>query len=164
MALTAALRRELDATPVGTLQTVHTDYGYVTRYFEGRGYWSPGEGAPTTVLSPVSAQAAGRCVASRVRGLAVSMPGSIHPRKCAWCGTPTPQLLRSLDHAAFLSRFVASEQIVWPTKDLKDPYVRDTDRGGTYENPAWASFFALDRDDRRHLVEQAMYPLAEAAR
>lgn len=156
--LTPILRKELDATPIGTLLSAHPDYRTVTHYAEGQGYWKQGEGAPSLVLDPVTGQAAGRCMASRVRGLGVAMPGSIHPKPCAWCATASPLLLRSLDHAVFVSRYVASEVYVWPTRS--DPYVRDTGRAGVYENPAWASFFALSREDRRDLVEAAMYPVA----
>lgn len=146
------LIRELDATSVGNLMSIHGDYRVVTEYATGQGHWRPGDGEPSIVLDPPSAQAAGRCVASRVRDLPVPSLGSIHPSRCRWCAVPAERLIRALDHATYMSRYVASEYVVWPTKS--DPYARSTGRVGTYENPAWASFWSLDRDDRAYLVAQ----------
>jgi hypothetical protein len=156
--LTREMVSDLDATPLGQLASVHTDYQVVTRYAEGHGYWTPGDGTPRVVFAdPVEAQVAGRCVASRVRGMPTFLTaGSIHPGPCRWCKTPTPELLAACDHAAFVSRFVVTEHITWPTKDR--PYVRSGERDGTYENPAWAAFFALTAEDRRDLVEAAWAP------
>lgn len=152
--------RELDATTVGQLMSIHPDYRVVTEYARGQGYWRPGDGEPSVILDPPSAQAAGRCAASRVRGVNLPglSPGAIHPNRCRWCDTPMPDLLRSLDHATFMSRFVMTEYIAWPTKDRKSPYMRASERVGVYENPAWAAFFALAPDDRAYLIGQQQVP------
>ncbi len=158
--------RELDGMSIQELERIHLDSRIETRYAPGQGHWYQGDGTPKIVLDPPSAQAAGRCAASRIRGIDIRSlaPRSIHPQPCRWCPTSLPDLLRALDHAVFMSRFITSEYIVWPTKDRDAPYVRDTGRTGTYENPAWASFFALDRDDRAFLVAGAAALPAAAAR
>lgn len=147
--------RELDATSIGNLMSIHADYRIVTEYATGQGYWRPGDGEPSILLDPPSAQAAGRCMASRVRGLSVPSLsiGSIHPARCHWCEAPVDVLLKALDHATWMSRYVAAEYIEWPTKT--DPYVRSTGRAETYENPAWASFWSLSRDDRAYLIARS---------
>lgn len=164
--LSRAETRELDTVSIEELLRVHLDGRVVVRYAMGQGNWKQGDGEPAIVLDPPSAQAAGRCVASRVRGIEVRLlaPRSIHPKPCRWCPIPLETLLKSLDHATFLSRFVTTEYIVWPTKDAEAPYVRATTRSGTYENPSWATFFSLARDDRAYLIAEAAALPVGAAR
>lgn len=134
----------LDAQSVETLKMRHLDYQIVTRYAEGMGFWRQGQAAPSVELDgPAEAQAAGYCVANRMRYgvLAAVNLGSIHPAACGWCDYPTDELLRSLDHAVIRSRFIVSEYLAWPTADPLRPYVRATGRGGSYEHPVWQAFF-----------------------
>jgi hypothetical protein len=113
-----------------------------TTYAQGSGYWKAGDGRPPIVFDgPAAANAAGRCVANRVRyGSLPGIPaGSIHPAKCGWCDYPKDKLLAALDHATWRSQFVESEFAVWRFGNAN--YRRTTGRSGEYDHSDWRAFF-----------------------
>ncbi len=144
--LTPELRDELDATSVATLQRIHQDFRIRTEYATGQGYWRDGD-RRTFELGPAEANAAGRCVAARLRVRhlegtpMVDALNAQHPARCGWCEYPVDRLLAALDQATVTSRYIADDVVIWPTKDEKSPYVRSTGRAGSYENPVWQAFW-----------------------
>ena len=104
-------------------------------------------------------QALGRCAAARirdprlVRGLA-----SVHREPCGWCGFPLRELLAACDWAVARSRYVVVDLVVWRAED-GSVYLRDTQRSGIYEEPAWSAFWALPAAERgrriRAVVERS---------
>lgn len=134
----------------------------VTIYAQGKGYWEPGDGRPMLAdEDPATMQAIGRCALSRVRSI---LPGpaslahdAVHPARCGWCDYPQELLLGALDWAAWRSRYIVTELLVWPRSDDERwvTYER-AGRSSEYENPTWRDFFDLPRQERIRRVEQAM--------
>lgn len=152
--LTPALRATLDGLQFAVLiSRLGPPERVTTRWSEGHGCWRKGDGRPAIVLGPADGQAAGRCVASRVRhasmaGIAVD---ELHRMRCDWCDYPTGELLRALDHAAFMSRCVESE-IAWWSFRADAWYLRTTGRAGQYDSPIWAAFWSLPTQERERKI------------
>lgn len=130
-------------------------------YAEPKGHWRQGDGRPALADDdPAVMQAVGRCAASRIRG-DVTIPPSVHPRPCAWCDYPVPELLRACDWATWHSRYLLSESLTWKN-DMGQTYVR-SGRSSVYLNPTWAAFWARPVEARRALIAAAQYPGEAAA-
>lgn len=140
--LSNTTRKELDEIPLEDVRAAYGEPEVRTRHVNGIGYWKPGDGTPDVVAeSPAVAQAMGRCIAVRTRfGGGLMQSESIHPATCDWCEFDTAILLAACDHATWISRLVDFEIAVWRDPSGRE-YVRSTNRGGEYDNPAWATFF-----------------------
>jgi hypothetical protein len=128
-----------------------------TRYAGPLGHWRHGDPRPALAdESPAVMQAIGRCAAARIRAAGpLVLAGPIHPAPCGWCGFPLRELLAACDWAAWRSRYVVADLLVWEGAE-GSTYVRETGRADTYGEPVWAAFWALPSSERARRIEAAV--------
>lgn len=151
----AKVRAYLDTLDLDALRWKLGEPRIVTLYAQPIGYWHQGDGRPMLAdEDPAVMQAIGRCATAR-RDAGPIESGAIHGGRCGWCEYPAELLLGACDWAIWHSRFVVTELAVWADHD--EPWVsyeREV-RSSVYDNPAWATFWALPRAERRQRVERA---------
>lgn len=135
----------------------------ITRYAPTRGNWSQGDPLPPIRdEDPAVMQAIGRCAVSRIQlgGGKPTGPAIHDEKRCAWCAYPLPQLLAACDWGVFRSRYIEAEFAVWhadPIQRRGPAYMRPK-RSGVYDNPTWAAFWDLPKDERQARIRAAQYP------
>ena len=155
-----------------TVPTLIVELGYphtVTRYAPTRGSWRQGDGRPALADDdPAVMQAIARCATAglqRAGGFLKDLSSTHDTRRCGWCDYPIDERLAACDWAVFRSRFIEAEFHVWYADQEKrrgSRYWRMV-RQDEYENPDWAAFWALPRDDREAAIRAAQYPTEAAA-
>lgn len=126
-----------------------------------RAAWEPGDGRPALADDdPAVMQMIGRCAVSRIRGdntLERITSGAIHPDGCEWDAYPLEELVKACAWAVWHARHRTVELHVWRRGDTGEDrdvtYAREGD-ADVWENPAWASWWAMPRRDRAHRLEQ----------
>lgn len=126
-------------------------------YAEAPG-WSQGDSRPKLADDdPAVMQAIGRCASSRLRRRlpeAAILVGGIHPQPCGWCDYPLRELVAACSWSVWVSRLVTTEWLSWSGKS-GSTYVRIL-RSDSYENPAYAAFWALLGTERLSRVDTAI--------
>lgn len=159
------VRRVLTGMAVATLIVELGHPHTVTRYAPTRHHWSQGDGAPALADDdPAVMQAISRCATAEIQrmgGYPKELSSTHDTRRCAWCDWPIAERLAACDWAVFRSRFVEAEFHVWYADQEKHRGARywRMVRQDEYENPAWAAFWDLPRDERQARIEAAQYPV-----
>lgn len=158
------VRKMLDSMDDPALVSRFGQPSVVVRYSPTRGHWRQGDPRPPLAdEDPAVMQAIGRCAAAdlhRRAGFLAAVMGTHDRGRCAWCDYPLEARLAACDWATFRSRFVESELRVWwqyPEAKTGAAYLRGG-RQDVYENPTWAAFWALSREERERRIVAAQYP------
>jgi hypothetical protein len=127
-------------------------------------HWRQGDGRPTLAFDePAVMQAIGRCASHRSRHPDLPPEGwsGIHPQPCEWCDYPLAELLAGCEWAIWHSRYLLVEMLIWrQSADGPGRHITYERPGvaGSYTEPAWRDFWALEPGVRRAMIEAAMYP------